>query len=120
MKRYLVNAHLVLPDRELRDGTLVVEDGHIAAIAPELGGAASEHDCQGAIVIPGIVDLHCDALEKEIAPRPNVLFPLPFAVAQIDRRNALAGITTPFHAISFAHDEFGVRSSAGYMALTRS
>ena len=109
MKRYLTHAHLVLPDRELRDAALLVEDGVIAEIAPESGGAAPEFDCGGAIVIPGLVDLHCDALEKEIAPRPKVLFPLPFAIAQIDRRNAMAGITTPFHAISFAHDEFGVR-----------
>jgi alpha-D-ribose 1-methylphosphonate 5-triphosphate diphosphatase len=112
MQRYLTHAHLVLPDRELRDAALLIEDGLIAAIAPESGGAAPEFDCAGATVIPGLVDLHCDALEKEIAPRPKVLFPMPFAVAQIDRRNAMAGITTPFHAISFAHDEFGVRDPA--------
>lgn len=112
MRRYLTNAHLVLPDRELRDAALLIEDGVIAAIEPDGGATAAEFDCGGATVIPGLVDLHCDALEKEIAPRPKVLFPLPFAIAQIDRRNAMAGITTPFHAISFAHDEFGVRDPA--------
>lgn len=119
MKRYLVHAHLVLPDRELADAALVVEDGVIAAISPERGGAAPEFDCGGAFVVPGLVDLHCDAVEKELAPRPKAVFPLPFALAQIDRRNALAGITTPFHAISFAHDEFGVRDPALATTLAR-
>ena len=51
-----------------------------------------------------------DALEKEIEPRPGVHFPLAFAIANADKRNACAGITTVYHALSFAHDELGVRN----------
>ena len=40
-----------------------------------------------------------------------MLFPLDFAVAQVDRRNAAAGITTPYHALSFANSEWGVRNN---------
>jgi alpha-D-ribose 1-methylphosphonate 5-triphosphate diphosphatase len=61
--------------------------------------------------MPGMIDLHCDALEKEVEPRPNVHFPLNFACAQADRRNAAAGVTTVFHALSFAQHEFGVRNT---------
>jgi alpha-D-ribose 1-methylphosphonate 5-triphosphate diphosphatase len=58
-----------------------------------------------------MIDLHCDALEKEVEPRPNVHFPLDFACAQADKRNAAAGITTVYHALSFANDELGVRNN---------
>lgn len=105
----LVNAHLILADREVADGDLLVEDGRIAAIC--VGGAgARELDCGGGLLLPGLVDLHCDALEKEVEPRPRALFPLDLAVAQADRRNAACGITTPFHAISFSGAEWGVRN----------
>ena len=60
--------------------------------------------------MPGLIDLHSDAIEK----RPSLvreLFPLDFAVAQVDRRNAAAGITTPYHALSFANSEWGVRNN---------
>ena len=60
--------------------------------------------------MPGLIDLHSDAIEKEAEPRSRVLFPLDFAVAQVDRRNAAAGITTPYHALSFANSEWGVRN----------
>jgi alpha-D-ribose 1-methylphosphonate 5-triphosphate diphosphatase len=63
-------------------------------------------------VLPGMIDLHCDALEKEVEPRPNVHFPLDFACAQADKRNAAAGITTVYHALSFANAELGVRNNA--------
>jgi alpha-D-ribose 1-methylphosphonate 5-triphosphate diphosphatase len=115
----LVNAHLILPDREVADGDLLVADGRIAAICAG-GGGARELDCGGALLLPGLVDLHCDALEKEVEPRPKALFPLDLAVAQADRRSALCGITTPFHAISFSGSEWGVRNDrlAGELART--
>lgn len=48
--------------------------------------------------------------KKEIEPRPQLLFPMDFAIAQADRRNAKAGITTVYHALSYAHGELGVRN----------
>jgi len=70
-------------------------------------------------LLPGLVDLHCDALEKEVEPRPNARFALDFAAAQADLRAAGAGITTPFHAIAFASGELGVRDAATAAALVR-
>jgi alpha-D-ribose 1-methylphosphonate 5-triphosphate diphosphatase len=70
--------------------------------------------------MPGMVDLHCDAIEKEAEPRARVMFPLDMACLNIDRRNAAAGITTPFHAMSFAHAEWGVRNNDTAAELVRS
>jgi len=109
---YLTRARIVLPEAVLEDGALLVEDGVIAAIDPDGARAGQTVDLQGQTLMPGLVDLHCDAIEKEAEPRSRVLFPFDFAVAQVDRRNAAAGITTPFHALSFANNEWGVRNNA--------
>lgn len=112
MRTRLVNAAIVLRDRVVEGGSVDIEDGCIAAVNGDAGNFGSVVDLQGAWLIPGLVDLHCDALEKEVEPRPGVRFPLPFAVANADKRNASAGITTVYHALSFAQDELGIRDVA--------
>lgn len=109
--QYLTNATLVLPDRVLTDSSLLIEDGVIKAIEPIGVRHAQVFDLQGQTLLPGLIDVHCDAIEKEAEPRSKVLFPLGFAVAQVDRRNAMAGITTPYHGLSFANSESGVRNN---------
>lgn len=108
---YLTNARVVLADQVLENSAVLIGDGCILAVEPD--GAQADHqiDLQGQTLMPGLIDLHCDAIEKEAEPRSRVLFPLDFAVAQVDRRNAAAGITTPYHALSFANSEWGVRNN---------
>ncbi|MDQ8035188.1 MAG: alpha-D-ribose 1-methylphosphonate 5-triphosphate diphosphatase [Bordetella sp.] len=119
-KRYLTGARVVLPDAVLNDAAVLIEDGVIRAIDPDgAGGGVEEVRLDGQTLMPGLVDLHCDAIEKEAEPRSSVLFPLDFAVAQVDRRNAAAGITTPFHAMSFANKEWGVRNNETAATLIR-
>lgn len=112
-KLYLTGANIVLRDEVIEHSSLLIEDGVIAAINPDLQAlnGIQEIALNGQYLIPGLIDLHCDALEKEVEPRPNVHFPLDFAVAQADRRNAAAGITTVYHALSFANEELGVRNN---------
>ena len=120
MKRtLLIHARVVLPTEVHDDIAVLIENGLIVALDP--GGTSNTEiiDLSGRILIPGMIDLHCDALEKEIEPRPNVHFPLDFACAQADRRNAVAGITTVFHALSFANHEFGVRNNAFAAEIAR-
>ncbi|MEO1764258.1 MAG: alpha-D-ribose 1-methylphosphonate 5-triphosphate diphosphatase [Cyanobacteria bacterium J06629_18] len=111
MKNYLTNARLITANQVIEDAALLIEDGHIAAINPESTNNVKSISLNNQYLLPGLIDLHCDAVETEIEPRSNAFFPVDFAVAQIDRINAAAGITTPFHAISFAHEEFGVRNN---------
>lgn len=95
------------PDAILEDCNLVISDGVIHSIGAESRGR--EIDLKGGSVIPGMMDLHCDAIEKELEPRAGVLMPGDFALSQIDTRNLMAGITSIFHCFSFAGKELGVR-----------
>lgn len=111
MKTYITNARIILADSIIEQGSLLIEDGKLIAIDPLQVRNAEVINLEGKILMPGIIDLHCDALEKEVEPRPNVHFPLDYACAQADKRNAAAGITTVYHALSFAHEELGVRNN---------
>ena len=120
MKTCLTHARIVLADEIIDDGAVLIEDGIIVALDPASLNGAHEIDLQGKTLMPGMIDLHCDALEKEVEPRPNVHFPLDFACAQADKRNAAAGITTVYHALSFAHEELGVRNNDFAAQIARS
>jgi alpha-D-ribose 1-methylphosphonate 5-triphosphate diphosphatase len=107
----LTHARVVLPDQVLDNAAVLIEGDRIAAIEPANARADHTVDLRGQTLLPGLIDVHCDAIEKEAEPRSRVLFPMDFAVAQVDRRNAAAGITTPYHALSFANREWGVRNN---------
>lgn len=57
-------------------------------------------DLQGGYLLPGLIDIHCDAIEKEVQPRPNTLFPIAMAFAEFERKLPLHGITTMYHSLS--------------------
>ena len=63
----------------------------------------------GGYLIPGLVDLHTDALEKQMMPRPNVSWHSTAATIAHDALTTTAGITTVFEALaagaSVAHPE---------------
>lgn len=115
----LIHATVVLADAVRDDVAVLIEDDRIAALDPIASNDARVVDLTGRILMPGLIDLHCDALEKEVEPRPNVHFPLDFACAQADKRNAAAGITTVYHALSFANHELGVRNNTFAAEIAR-
>lgn len=98
----LTNARLVLPDRVV-EGTLSVVDGRIAEILPDRHFAEGA-DLHGQWLIPGIIDLHTDYLEKEINPRPKTNFPLPMAFHMMDQRALACGLTTVLGGVRFSND----------------
>lgn len=116
---YLTGAQVVLPNETLEDAAVLISNGHIVSINPASSEGAKEIGLSGHILMPGMIDLHCDALEKEAEPRPGVHFPFDFACAQADKRNAAAGITTVYHALSFANAELGVRNNKTAADLAR-
>ncbi|THB77892.1 MAG: alpha-D-ribose 1-methylphosphonate 5-triphosphate diphosphatase [Desulfobacteraceae bacterium] len=67
-------------------------------------------DTYGDLIMPGLVDLHSDSLERSIEKRKGVFFDIDFAILNLDRQLACCGITSFCHAISFADNELGLRS----------
>ena len=94
----LANARLVLPDQVLL-GRLSAEDGVITEIVEGATVPDGGLDCQGDLVIPGLVELHTDNLERHIEPRPDVDWPHLPALMAHDAELASTGITTVFDAL---------------------
>ncbi|MBE9376533.1 alpha-D-ribose 1-methylphosphonate 5-triphosphate diphosphatase [Saccharopolyspora sp. HNM0983] len=99
----LGHVRAVLPDRVAEDSRIVVRDGRIAAVEDHPPGAGCDADGDGALCLPGLVDVHSDALERERAPRPAALLPWDFAVLSLEAKLAAAGVTTAFHGAAFQH-----------------
>lgn len=97
---WLSDLRVVLQDRVLEKASVRLEHGVIAEIRE---GSAPHTDLhgEGLTLIPGIVDLHGDMLEREIEPRPGAQFPMEMSLLELDKRLAAAGVTTAYTAISF-------------------
>ncbi|MEB3337244.1 MAG: phosphonate metabolism protein PhnM [Leptolyngbyaceae bacterium] len=91
------NYRLQLPNEEVL-GTLVVRDGAIADIQP--GVVSTGHNGGGDYLMPGLIELHTDNVERCIAPRPGIEWPIAAAAVSHDREVISAGITTVYDAIS--------------------
>lgn len=106
---WLSDLRIVLPDQTLEHGSIRLEDGVIAEI---IEGTAPQDvpALHGLTVIPGLIDLHGDMLERDVEPRPSARFPTEMGLLELDKRYAGTGITTAFAAISFAWRSNDVRS----------
>ena len=74
------------------------------------GRASLSLDARDLLVLPGIVDLHGDAFERQMMPRAGVDFPIDIALADSDRQAISNGITTAFHATTWSWEP-GLRSA---------
>jgi alpha-D-ribose 1-methylphosphonate 5-triphosphate diphosphatase len=94
----LANAKLVLGD-EVMLGSLRMTDGKIDAI--DAGGQVPQGamDCAGDLVMPGMIELHTDNLERHLQPRPKVDWPHVQAILAHDAELAAVGITTVYDAL---------------------
>jgi alpha-D-ribose 1-methylphosphonate 5-triphosphate diphosphatase len=112
MRYVFVNATLILPDITISDAWLLIEDGIISAygIHPNPHHNAPVIDCHGAYIMPGIIDLHCDTIEKMVQPRPGVHIDTHVALHITDRLLVSSGITSEYHSLSLDDAEFGVRN----------
>lgn len=95
----LTNANIITRDDEFF-GTVRVLDGLIADIERGCSSMPNSIDFEGDYLIPGIIELHTDNLEKHLIPRPKVKWPSVAAVISHDTQLAGAGITTVFDALA--------------------
>lgn len=113
MQYLLTNAELVLPDEVIADGWVAIADGLISAVgrsSERRPRAAQQQDLRGKLILPGLVDLHCDLIEKMVQPRPGVEIAAGVALHATDRLLLGCGVTSEFHSLSLDDAEFGVRS----------
>ena len=99
----------VLLGGDIVEASLSVEDGKMREVGKSGRDAAVELDARGLKVLPGIVDLHGDAFERQMMPRPGVDFAIDIALADSDRQIIANGITTVFHGTTWSWEP-GLRS----------
>ncbi|GAB2572724.1 alpha-D-ribose 1-methylphosphonate 5-triphosphate diphosphatase [Dyella jejuensis] len=95
----LTNARIVLDDSVMH-GTLIARNGLIRRVEEGSTQAPGAIDCDGDYLVPGLVELHTDNLEKHLMPRAGVIWPSIPAVLTHDAQVVAAGITTVFDALS--------------------
>jgi alpha-D-ribose 1-methylphosphonate 5-triphosphate diphosphatase len=91
-----------------------LEDGRIAAIGRN--GRGTLLDARGLLVLPGIVDIHGDAFERQLQPRPGVGFSAEIALQDTESQLLANGITTAFHGVTLSWEP-GLRSLNAWRAL---
>lgn len=110
MNDILIEGGRALLGEELADTTLSATGTTITAAGTTIGHSAIRIDARGLLVLPGIVDLHGDAFERQMMPRPGVDFPIDVALIDSDRQAVSNGITTIFHAVTWSWEP-GLRSA---------
>lgn len=95
---------------EFHETSLRIAGREIAAVGSDHERGSFGIDASGLKVLPGIIDLHGDAFERQMMPRPGVDFPVDVALVDSDRQAIANGITTVFHATTWSWEP-GLRSA---------
>jgi alpha-D-ribose 1-methylphosphonate 5-triphosphate diphosphatase len=104
MSVILSNARIVTPEGVV-SGTLSLQDGVISSI--DSGTSALGIDCEGDWLIPGIIDIHTDNLERHFFPRPNIDWDPVSAAIVHDGLCISVGVTTVYDSLSVGSFGFG-------------
>lgn len=110
----IIGGQVLLPEG-LAEADLLLQDGEIAEIG-DAGTRGATLDARGLLVLPGIVDIHGDAFERQLQPRPGVDFPAEVALPDTEAQLLANGITTAFHGVTLSWEP-GLRSLDAWRAL---
>ena len=100
-------ARVILEDR-VEVASVRIEGGRITGIDVARDGA-SVILARGRLLAPAFVDVHGDAFERQVMPRPGVMVPIETALLETDRQRAANGIATAYHALTLSWEP-GLRS----------
>ena len=89
----------VLRDGVLAKGALALADG---VVADRAAANAARFDASGLLVLPGLVDIHGDAHERQFQPRPGIGVPAALALRDSAAQLLAAGITTAFLGVTLS------------------
>jgi alpha-D-ribose 1-methylphosphonate 5-triphosphate diphosphatase len=90
-QNWLIERGSALLDGALRPAPVALAGGFVAEI-PD--GGARHFDAAGLLVLPGLVDIHGDAHERQMQPRPGIGFPAVLGMRDSAAQLLAAGITT--------------------------
>lgn len=111
MTRHLIRNARIVTGEESFIGCLAVEGDTIRSVEPGATSACAAEDWEGDWLLPGLVELHTDNLEKHLMPRPGVLWNATSATVTHDAQCAAAGITTVLDSVVIGDmDQGGARS----------
>jgi len=99
MEQRIYSENIVTP-QGLTQGEVVLSGANILAVEARSGPSAGALDWGGDWLIPGLVDIHTDNLEKHYQPRPGALWDAYGAALAHDGQCASAGITTVLDSLS--------------------
>lgn len=94
-----------------------IDDGVIADAGAD-GEARATLDAGGLLVLPGIVDIHGDAFERQMMPRPGVAVATDIALLDSDRQMVANGMTTVFHGVTWSWEP-GLRGAENAREILR-
>ena len=105
---------VLLEGAGLQRTDVLLKDGLIDRL--EASATGPRFDASGLLVLPGIVDLHGDAFERQLQPRPGVDFPPDLAMRETETQLLANGITTAFHGVTLSWEP-GLRSLPAWRRL---
>lgn len=91
------NATVVAGDESFL-GSVLVRDGKIVSV--DRGPGTVGEDLEGEVLMPGVIDLHTDNLEKHFFPRPNIDWNPVSAAVTHDGCCLSVGVTSVFDSLS--------------------
>lgn len=102
----------------LRDGAMVEDALPLAGgvVAEAADGSGARFDASGLLVLPGLVDIHGDAHERQLQPRPGVDLPVGLALRDSAAQLVACGITTAYLGVTLSWEP-GLRSLDAWRAL---
>ncbi|MDE2581728.1 MAG: alpha-D-ribose 1-methylphosphonate 5-triphosphate diphosphatase [Rhodospirillales bacterium] len=110
----LIGGAVLVPGAGLRRAALQLSDGQIAAI--DAAGPGRRFNATGLWVLPGLIDLHGDAFERQLQPRPGVDFPAALAIEETEAQLLANGITTAYLGVTLSWEP-GLRGIETWHAL---
>ena len=117
MRSFIItNATVVTPGEVLTNTSVMVENGIITRIAQWMDEkyASAVIDAEGGIVMPGIIDIHTDAMDAEIVPRTGADIPIVIAFRELERKMSGCGFTTVYHSMHLGYNAAETHSRSKY------
>jgi alpha-D-ribose 1-methylphosphonate 5-triphosphate diphosphatase len=115
---FIDNAQVITPYGIISGGAIHIEGGrirHVGSLPDPPPDIDAVLDAGGDFLMPGIIDIHTDAMDAEIVPRPAADIPVEVAFRELERKMCSCGITTVFHSLHLGYESAETQSRSQYL-----